>query len=172
MNESNYIEIIKEQTQRSLWSIGNVIAGIPDEYWYKIYCEMPLWKYVYHTLHSLDQWYINPEKYYEPTFHEKNLNNLNVPTTKVISREELNNYFHSVKEKIESYNENLIEDELLQKPNGCKWTRFTLIMAQLRHLHYHTGIIMGFIIINIGKWPQVIGLENDIPEGEDVPYFE
>jgi hypothetical protein len=172
MNESNYIEIIKEQTQRSLWSIGNVIAGISDKYWDKVYCEMPLWKHVYHTLHSLDRWYINPQRYCEPAFHEKDLNNLDVLTTKVLSHEELTNYFHAVKEKIEVYNESLIEDELLQKPDGCKWSRFTLITAQLRHLHYHTGIIMGFIIAETGMWPQVIGLEQDIPEGEDFPYFE
>jgi hypothetical protein len=24
---------------------------------------MPIWKHLYHTLHSLDRWFINPEKY-------------------------------------------------------------------------------------------------------------
>ena len=41
-----------------------------------ILCDMPIWKHVYHTLHSLDQWYINPEVYTEPDFHEPNLNSL------------------------------------------------------------------------------------------------
>lgn len=43
-----------------------------------ILCDMPIWKHVYHTLHSLDQWYINPEVYTEPDFHEPNLNSLDV----------------------------------------------------------------------------------------------
>jgi len=172
MGKSNYVDIIKEQTQRALWSVENVIICIPEGYWEKCYCEMPLWKHVYHTLHSLDRWYINPDKYDEPSFHEADLNNLNVSTTKVLSRQMLDRYFKSVKEKVELYNNNLTEDKLLHKPDGCKFTCFTLIMGQLRHLHYHTGIIMGFIIADTGMWPQVIGLESSIPEGKDFPYYE
>ncbi|WP_242862492.1 hypothetical protein [Clostridium tyrobutyricum] len=55
MNETNYTEIIKDQTKRVLWSINNVIDCISDEYWNKNYCEMPLWKHIYHTVHSLDK---------------------------------------------------------------------------------------------------------------------
>ena len=59
MDETNYTEIIKDQTKRALWSINNVMDCVSDEYWNKNYCDMPLWKHIYHTLHSLDMWYIN-----------------------------------------------------------------------------------------------------------------
>ncbi|MDQ0202343.1 hypothetical protein [Pectinatus haikarae] len=58
------------------------------------------------------------------------------------------------------------DDDLLKKPAGCEYTRFTLILAQHRHLHSHMGIIMGFIIDDAGLWPKIIGLEHDIPLDE------
>lgn len=47
-------EIIKEQADGALWSVGNVIECVPDEMWDKLYCDMPLWKHIYHMLLSLD----------------------------------------------------------------------------------------------------------------------
>ena len=41
-----------------------------------ILCDMPIWKHVYHQLHSCDQWYINPYRFTEPDFHEPGLNSL------------------------------------------------------------------------------------------------
>lgn len=49
-------------------------------------CEMPLWKHIYHMLHSLDQWYINPRVYIQPSFHEKDLNNLDVQSNRRLNR--------------------------------------------------------------------------------------
>lgn len=56
---------------------------------------MPLWKHVYHMLHSLDLWFMNPNDtgYKEPGFHVKDLNNLDVVTEKEISREQIHDYF-------------------------------------------------------------------------------
>ncbi len=165
MIQTGFIEIIKDQADRALWSVRNVIECIPDVMWDKLYCDMPLWKHVYHMLHSLDAWYINPGKYQEPFFHEKDLNNLDVRTGKRLPRELLTNYFHTVETKIREYNNNLTEDILLEKPEGSEWTRFALIVGQHRHLHSHMGMIMGFIIAETGMWPRVIGLEGEIPNG-------
>ena len=171
MNETNYTEIIKDQTKRVLWSINNVIDCISDEYWNKNYCEMSLWKHIYHTLHSLDKWYINPRNYLEPSFHIKDLNNLDIKTDKVLSRNELKHYFRSIEKRINQYLNSLTDDILLTKPKNCEWTRFTLIFAQHRHLHSHMGIIIGFIIAETGLWPRVLGLEDEIPTGEYNLYF-
>ena len=39
-----------------------------------VLCDMPVWKHVYHMLHSCDQWFISPFEYEkEPDFHEPNL---------------------------------------------------------------------------------------------------
>lgn len=173
MDQSGYCEIIKEQTKRALWEVENVISCIPDELWMKEYCQMPLSKHVYHMLHSLDRWMINPRglEYQEPYFHEPELNNLDVFSDKQITREEINHYMQAVKDKITTYLNNLKEEELLQKPENCEYTRFTLIMAQHRHLHSHMGMIMGFLIDDLGKWPRVLGLEKPFPTGEYNKFF-
>ena len=54
MVQEKYSDIIKEQANRALWEVENVIACIPDAMWEKEYCRMPLRKHVYHMLHSLD----------------------------------------------------------------------------------------------------------------------
>jgi hypothetical protein len=171
MNEINYIEVIKDQTKRSLWSINNVMECVPEVYWTKKYCEMPLWKHIYHTLHSLDMWYINPRKYSQPSFHIENLNNLDVQTDKILSKNDLIYYYQLIEKKINQYLDSITDDILLSKPENCEWTRFRLILAQHRHLDTHMGMIMGFIITETGLWPKVTGLEGDIPTGDYSLYF-
>ena len=51
---------IKYLTDRALWETENLIKCIPDELWTKRYDGIPVWKYLYHTLYSMDRWYINP----------------------------------------------------------------------------------------------------------------
>ncbi len=123
MCQVSYVETIKDQTNRALWSVKNVIECVPDEMWDKLYCDMPLWKHIYHMLLSLDAWYINPRNYQVPGFHEKDLNNLDVQTDKRLPRELLRQFFHSVETKITEYNNSLTEDVLLEKPEKCEWTR-------------------------------------------------
>jgi len=132
---------------------------------------MPLWKHIYHTLHSLDMRYINPQKYSEPSFHISNLNNLDVEADKLLSREELKHYYKLIEKKTIQYINSITDDILLTKPESCEWTIFTLILAQHRHLHTHMGMIMGFIIAETGLWPKVIGLEGEIPTGDYSLYF-
>ncbi len=214
MNQESLTAIMQDQLRRALWEVHNVIDCIPDELWGKPYCGMPLWKHVYHTLHSLDLWLINPrdKAFQEPAFHEKDLNDLDTPPTKAISRQELAAYGAYVEERTLSYVEGLAglkgvesqeghdsregqecqkgvdsreghdsqkgpgakeleEKQLLEKPQGCEYTRFTLILAQFRHLHTHMGMLMGFLIADTGKWPRVLGLEGDLPEGEYERFF-
>ena len=111
MKQNTINEIIDDQTKRALWEIKNVIDCVPDSLWNKEYCDMPLWKHIYHTLHSLDLW--------------------------------------------------------LDYPDNCEYAKFTLILAQFRHLHTHMGLIMGFIIDDTGLWPNVLGLTCPIPQNDD-----
>lgn len=168
---ADFIGAIKDQTLRTLWSLNNVIDSIPDSYWEKEYYEMPLWKHVYHTLHSLDKWYINPLVYDEPAFHSENLNDLDVKTDGFLSRELIKQYYIQIKDKILSYLDGINDDKLLETPEKCPYTRFHLILAQHRHLDMHIGMIMGYIIGGEGLWPRVLGLQTDIPEGEYTKYF-
>ncbi|MGL5435385.1 MAG: hypothetical protein ACRDBO_08325 [Lachnospiraceae bacterium] len=172
MNQSTYSAIITDQTKRALWEAKNIITCIPAELWDKKYCGMPMWKHVYHMLHSLDLWFINPRdpNYIEPSIHTKDLNNLDVISDLELTRQEINQYLSRIEPKIKSYLKQLKSEDLLAYPENCEYTRFTLIMAQHRHLHSHMGMIMGFIIDDTGLWPRVLGLENEIPTGNYEPY--
>jgi hypothetical protein len=163
--------IIRELTERALWEVKNVIDCIPEEMWEKNYCEMPVWKHVYHMLHSLDQWYINPNCYEEPDFHKPDLNNLDAVSNDSLNRKTINRYYEAVSSRIKSYDTSLIDTELLKNPENCSWTRFTLILSQYRHLHSHMGILMGFIIEDTGRWPRVLGLMKEFPKGEYDSFF-
>ncbi len=98
IKQNALIEIIEDQTARALWEVRNVIDCVPDGLWNKNYCEMSCWKHIYHMLHSLDLWYINPrdENFCEPDIHEKDLNNLDVISKKSLSREEINDYLERI----------------------------------------------------------------------------
>lgn len=171
--ENQLTMVIKDQTDRALWEVKNVIDCVPDELWSREYCEMPLFKHIYHMLHSLDLWYINPNdpSYREPDIHIDSLNDLDVKTGRFITRTEINDYYMAVKNKITAYTNFLNDGMLNERPVDCSYSKFELILAQFRHLHTHMGMIMGFIIEATGQWPTVLGLERPIPEGNDYNKF-
>lgn len=164
-------DVILEQTNRALWEVKNVINCVPDDLWNKEYCDAPMWQHIYHMLHSLDRWFINPNIYSEPDFHTLNLNNLDIKPDIELARNVLNNYYYSIKNKITDYIKTLTDEELLSKPTNCQYDKFTLILAQFRHLHTHMGMIMDFIINDKGLWPTVLGLQRPIPADDNYEKF-
>lgn len=60
MEQHTLSAILQDQTARALWEVKNVIDCVPDSLWNNLYCGMPCWKHIYHMLHSLDVWMINP----------------------------------------------------------------------------------------------------------------
>lgn len=164
---------IRYLTDRALWETENLMKCIPDELWHKRYDGIPMWKYLYHTLYSMDRWYINPcdPTYKDPDFHMDNLANLNVvPREESLERIQLEQYFDQIRNKIQNYMEGLRDSELAEFPEGCDMSRFRLILGQIRHWHRHMGIIYGFIIEDTGKWPYVLNMQGKYPK-EPMPNF-
>lgn len=168
MQQTSLAAILADQTERALWEVRNVMDCVPDNLWERTYCGMPLWKHIYHMLHSLDLWLINPRDpgFQEPPFHVPGLNDLDTETETRVSRAALDAYLTRIEEKSIRYVRGLRDDALLQKPEGCEYTKFTLLLAQHRHLHTHMGMLMGFLVAYDGRWPRVVGLEGEIPQGE------
>ena len=156
MRESSYHAILTEMTVRALWETQNVIDCIPDEIWDKPYGGAPLWQYLYHTLHGLDQWFLNPrdQDFVEPPIHTPRLQDLAIYPATRLTRRQINEYFHTIKAKLSLYLTALHDEDLLQRPEGCEWTRMTLILAQYRHLHLHVGMLMGFVLAETGLCPR------------------
>ena len=123
-----------------------------------VLCDFPVWKHVYHMLHSCDQWFINPTIYEEPDFHEPNMNSLNIMTEKRLSRDELSGYLESVQTKIIAYLDSLTDEALCELPQNCQTNRLSLILSQQRHFYAHLGYINATTIIETNEWPRVIGI--------------
>lgn len=159
---------IRYLTERALWETENLMKCIPDELWEKRYDGIPMWKYFYHMLYSMDRWYINPydEHYTDPEFHTDTLADLNVIPAEGerLSRKQLEHYFGRIREKIQHYIATLEDTMLCENPANCDMSRFRLILGQFRHWHRHMGVIYGFIIEDTGKWPYVLNMHNAYPD--------
>lgn len=153
------VDIITEQTVILLHNVNTTIQTCDMEY---TLCEMPIWKHVYHMLHSLDQWFINPNQYQEPSIQKPNLNSLDIKSDTELTKEELISYYNLIKEKIMRYMESLNDNMLSEKPEGCKYSRLALILGQYRHLNCHLGNINCTTIIQTDKWPKVVGLDGNL----------
>lgn len=101
----------------------------------------------------------NPSKFTEPDFHENGMDNPDNPCNVVLSDTELLDYLHKVQIKTENYLDNLSDEELNEKPQGCEYTRLELILGQFRHISSHIGMINGQPIERTGRFPVFSGLD-------------
>ncbi len=173
IDQASYSTIIADAANRMLWKLRNVIECLPEELWCELLCGQPLWKHIYHTLSSLDRWLINPDDadYIRPAIHRPMLDDLDTDSGIVLSRREIMDYYAATRSKVAAYCVALTDSQLTEQPSGCCYTRFTLLLGQLRHLHTHMGMIMGIIIDRTGKWPFVLGTTRPIPKDDVFPLF-
>ena len=161
-----YFESIQKQTKQIFENLEIIIESISEEKCKSIIGGFPIWKNLYHCIHSLDKNLIDPTSYCEPSFHEKNMDVIYLETPKKMSKKELINYYMEVKDKIMSYF-NLLNDEILLEKvflNEKYYTRLELILAQLRHVFYHVGYLHCCIKIEYENTPEYIGLYKRVPD--------
>ncbi|MBP5449205.1 MAG: hypothetical protein J6Y01_03725 [Spirochaetales bacterium] len=126
-------------------------------------------RYIFHNLHSIDRFFINPMHYvYEGEKLFGISENLSVIDSKrdgyeaeisiVIPREKLLSYLEYVRNKINSYLENLTDEEMLQKPDDCEYSRLELILAQFRHQMWHVGMSSAVTFETKKVWNKFTGL--------------
>ena len=163
-------------TGRALWETENLLRCIPPEGWDRRYDELPVWKYVYHMLYSMDRWFINPcdPDYRDPAFHREDAADLNQvpPDGESISRETLLAYFDQISQKLMRYVASLDDSMLAECPEKCGMSRLRLILGQFRHWHRHMGIVYGFLIRDEGKWPYVLNMNAPYPETPMPNFYE
>ena len=85
-------------------------------------------------------------------------------------RAQMDEYFYTIKAKLSMYLTSLHDEDLLQRPENCEWTRFTLILSQYRHLHTHLGMLMGFIVAETGLCPRTLEVGEPFPQPPYDPY--
>lgn len=126
-------------------------------------------RFIFHYLHSMDKFYINPSDYeYEGeklfglpenlSIISESRNGFVKDKTTVISREKLLKYLDFIQEKITKFFETLIFEKLLEKPNGSDYTHLELILGQFRHVMWHTGLSSGITFESMKVWNKYTGL--------------
>ena len=127
-------------------------------------------RFIFHTLHSLDKWFVNPAEYkYDENSSGGVAENLSVISSYrqgfdaapgvVISRENLEKYAVSVAQKIRIYLAKLSDKMLSEKLDGCEFTRLELILGQFRHVMCHAGISSAINAQNGNGWLKYFGLD-------------
>lgn len=118
------VETIKECTKVLFINFETTLKTCDMDY---VLCDMPIWKHCYHTLHSLDQWYINPYDYTEPPFHKDMLNSLDyIDDETVLTREQLMEYFKTIQIKILNYLDGLNDEDLYEIPKVVSITGLSM----------------------------------------------
>lgn len=160
--EKSLIEIITEQTRILFLNIQEVFNAISEDQMNKFIFDAPLWKHIYHMLHSLDQWFINPFDYENPDFHKYGMNSFEIITEKILAKEDLITYFIEIEKKILNFLGRLNDTSLIETPENCSFTKMALILAQYRHVMYHVGFITSILHITEAKWPKYVGISPPI----------
>jgi len=122
-------------------------------------------RYIFHYLHSMDRFFINPSTYVYEGNIEENLSIIDSARVGyiddksiVIQRQQLLDYLEAVKAKINAFFETLTVEQLIEKPEGCEYSRMELILAQFRHLMWHVGASSAITFTSKGEWNEFTGL--------------
>jgi hypothetical protein len=160
------VNTIKEHTIAMFHNARTAIKTCDIDY---ALFDVPLWKHIYHMLHSCDQWFINPVRYEHPSFHVDGLNSIDEkPGGYVLSREELLRYLGDIEKKTLDYLDCLTDEMLYENPEGCSTNRLSCALGAFRHLYAHLGNINCTTIIETGKWPRVAGMQWLLSHGDDL----
>jgi len=157
---------IKNQTKQIFQNIEILLETIPANEFDTVKGGFITWRHFYHLIHSLDKNFIDPGNYNEPEFHKKNLNIIYLDDENKLSKEEIAEYYEKVKDKIQTYinevDEKVLDEEITF--NEMRLTRMELILAQLRHIFYHVGYLHCCIKTEKGETPEYIGLYKAVPD--------
>lgn len=154
---SHLVPLIKKQTAIVLANVETTLEAVEenrmdaDGSW-----NWPIRDQLFHLLHSMDQWFINPYDYRE-----------SFPAAeggeRKLSKKELREYYAMVRGKITEFLRSLEDSALAEAPDGCPFTRIELILGQFRHAMYHVGLIHGCLRTETGHSPDFLGLSPRVP---------
>jgi len=150
------VETIKMHTDLMF---HNLRISMDTADWDAPVCGAPAWRYIYHTIHSADKFFINPGAWTEqcePTFHTRNLDWPDTPAETALDRETLYAYFEQVRRKTLEYLDSLTDGQLNESPESSEQTRLDLILGQFRHMYAHIGILNGVTVAHENRYPRVV----------------
>ena len=161
--QESFINTISIQAKQVFRNIQSVFDYVDDDILSAGLCKWPLWRQLFHMLHSMDQWFISPFEYEDGWENGHQINALNTEIDMpAISRKELLSFFLRVEAKVEDYLTGLTDSDLFETPTECRFTRFELILGQFRHINFHIGMIHGCILMKNGEIPDYFGISNPV----------
>jgi ribosomal-protein-alanine N-acetyltransferase len=155
------IDTIKRLTDLMFYNLWISMQTVD---WNAEICGAPAWRYIYHTLHSADKFFINPTQYTEPSFHVSKLDWPDTSSEIILSRETMYEYYEQVRQKILDFLDGMTDSQLTECPNG-KLSRLGLVLSQFRHMYAHIGILNGITIAITNQYPRVLNESGKRPEG-------
>lgn len=165
--DKEIISIIKEQNKLLFENIYEQIKTATLE---KRIDNVNNSRFLFHMIHSIDRYFINPFEYdYSPVEDLIQINeNYSIISESregyieddgyVISRNDLMIYMDYVKNKITDYLDSIDDNDLYKKPDNCPYTRMELILAQYRHSMFHCGMSEIATYDETGEWSKYTGL--------------
>jgi hypothetical protein len=152
-------EVVRRQCECLFVNIEFIFDFVDDDLLAQPMCRWPLWRQLYHMLHSVDQWFINPFEFQEPHVNGAVIKALNTEVdTEPMSKGLLHEYYRDIESRVRSYLSTLSDSDLLERPSGSPLSRFDLILGQSRHVMYHVGMIHGCLVMATGTIPDYRGL--------------
>lgn len=151
-------EMIKSETNANFVNLRTALMTYDRN---ALVCGSPAWRYAYHTIHSADKWYFNPNVFTEPEFQrEEGMDNPDKPCTAVLSDGELLDYLEQVRLKTMDYLDGLTDEQLYEYPENCHFMRLELVLRQFRHISFHTGMLNGQTVERTGRFPVYVSQNN------------
>ena len=152
------VQTIQLQTKVLLDNIQTTLDYCDDSLMEKSFPTWPVWKQFYHLLHSLDEWFIDPVSFKEPSMHQPYFRTSDSGPEK-LTRGQVGEYFKQVRARIESYLNSLTASLLLEHVGKGDLTRLDLILIQFRHVMHHIGYLHCAIKNETGESPKYIGFK-------------
>ena len=114
------IASINEQASRLFVNTEHLLAYVDDGLLTAPISKWPLWRQIYHMLHSMDQWFINPFEYEDERDGGFDLAALNTTTSATpLTKSELSACYARIKNKTVRYLESLTVQKLSEHPPGA-----------------------------------------------------
>ena len=124
----------------------------PDEVWFGIFCDVPFWYQVYHTIYFVDYWFredyatrdflvMHFDERIPPEFER------DIPDDVSLSRVDMKGYLARIREKLDRIFAAMLDQDLPRPvfPDQAHLTLLDVIFTQTRHIMYNVGYCNGIL---------------------------
>lgn len=157
----------REQFFSCFHMLETLVGVCPDEVWYGVFCDVPFWYQVYHTIYFVDYWFrtdYGKEDFLVMRFDERIPPEFewDIPDGVSLSRADMSGYLACIREKLDRIFA-AMQDQSLSRPifpDQPNLTLLDIIFTQARHIMYNVGYCNGIL------------RERNLPESDWYAYNE